>query len=495
MANVVALLKGNSQKSNSTFFNQLVENMPIAVMTCRVSDFKIDYVNPSSRKLLNSIRHVLSINPDDIVGTCVDVFHKEPDHQRQILGNDSNLPYQTNIKLGDEVIELNISALYNKSGVYTHAMLSWALITEKVRKQEHADRLIQMIDNMPINVMTCDIQDDFKINYANKTSIETLKSVESHLPISVSQLVGSSIDVFHKRPQHQRDLLADPSHLPHSATIRVGPEILKLEVSAINDADGKYTGPMLSWSIITDNHMMAENVSGVAHTMSEKANMMDDASNNMVQLAKTAEELAVSVASAAEELNVTVSEISAQVASSSAKAQEATVHAQETDKLVGSLDEAATAIGGVVEVIEDIAEKTNLLALNATIEAARAGTAGKGFAVVASEVKDLANQTTRSTQEIREQISSMQNIVKSTVQAIGQIAVSISELSGAFSSIAAAVEEQSATTATVSRDIGGVQDASLNTGQAAEDVKQVAIDLNKQSEDLRAQIEDYIKSS
>lgn len=493
MSNVLPIL---GKKSNSNHdFNQMVENMPIAVMTCRISDFTIDYMNQKSYELLEGIKDVLAVDPADMVGTTVDVFHKRPEHQRTLLADPSNLPHTASITVGEETLELNISAVYNGKGQYTHAMLSWSVISEKVKKDKETERLMQMIDNMPINVMTCDINDDFKINYVNQTSIDTLTGIEEHLPIKASELLGSSIDVFHKAPEHQRKMLADPSNLPHFANIRVGPEVLKLQVSAINDSDGNYTGPMLSWSIITENVNMAETVSKVVNQMADKANGMDEASVNMVTLAKTAEELAVSVASSAEELTATVQEISGQLSSSTMKSQEAANQARETDKMVGSLDEAATAIGGVVEVIEDIAEKTNLLALNATIEAARAGDAGKGFAVVASEVKDLANQTTKSTQEIREQITSMQDIVKTTVNAIGQIANTIGDLNEAFASIASAVEEQSATTQTVSKDIGGVQDASVNTGKAAEEVKQVAADLNQYSSELDNEINNYLKST
>ena len=142
-------------------------------------------------------------------------------------------------------------------------MLSWSVITDKVAKDKETKRLMQMIDNMPINVMTCDTV-DFKINYVNRTSIDTLTRIEQHLPIRAKDLLGQTVDIFHKKPTHQRQLLADPSRLPHTANIRVGPEVLNLKVSAIRDDDGSYLGPMLTWSIITENVSMAESVSANA---------------------------------------------------------------------------------------------------------------------------------------------------------------------------------------------------------------------------------------
>jgi methyl-accepting chemotaxis protein len=122
-------------------------------------------------------------------------------------------------------------------------------ITAERRSAEQQAQLRQMIDTAPINVMFCDM--DLTIQYANNTSIDTLRKLEKYLPISAEQLVGSSIDIFHKSPMHQRRLLADPKNLPHRAQITLGPETLSLLVTAIRDAAGRYIGPMLTWEVIT----------------------------------------------------------------------------------------------------------------------------------------------------------------------------------------------------------------------------------------------------
>ncbi|NHN88098.1 putative bifunctional diguanylate cyclase/phosphodiesterase [Acetobacter conturbans] len=111
-------------------------------------------------------------------------------------------------------------------------------------------RLLRMIDNMPVAVMTVD-PDSFAITYANETSKNLIRQIEHLLPISADQLVGSSIDVFHRHPTHQRGLISDPANLPHSARIRLGPESLDLTVTAITADDGSFLGPMLTWAIVT----------------------------------------------------------------------------------------------------------------------------------------------------------------------------------------------------------------------------------------------------
>jgi diguanylate cyclase (GGDEF)-like protein len=118
-------------------------------------------------------------------------------------------------------------------------------------------RLLRMIDDMPVAVMTVDPV-TFKIGYVNETSKRTLSRIEDLLPIKANELLGASIDIFHKHPEHQRRLLSDPANLPHSARIKLGPEVLDLKITAVNGSDGSYIGPMLTWSIVT-KEVEAEN--------------------------------------------------------------------------------------------------------------------------------------------------------------------------------------------------------------------------------------------
>src|SRR5262245_3279247 len=104
-----------------------------------------------------------------------------------------------------------------------------------------------MTENSPINIMYCD--KDLTITYMNPKSLETLSRVENYLPVPVSRVVGSSIDIFHKNAAHQRHLLASPQNLPHRALIHVGPERLDLLASAIYDAHGNWVGVMATWDI------------------------------------------------------------------------------------------------------------------------------------------------------------------------------------------------------------------------------------------------------
>jgi methyl-accepting chemotaxis protein len=212
------------------------------------------------------------------------------------------------------------------------------------------------------------------------------------------------------------------------------------------------------------------------------------------------------VAAAAEELTSSIQEIGRQVHRSAEISGNAVNEADDAQEKVSSLAAMVGRIGEVVTLINDIAAQTNLLALNATIEAARAGEAGKGFAVVAGEVKNLANQTAKATDEIGQQIASVQQQTERVVHAISAIVGIITEVGEITSGIASAVEEQSAATqeiarsveqaaagtAEVSINVSGVQDAAGRSGAAADEVQGASHAMSEGAERLKSTIDTFL---
>ena len=168
--------------------------------------------------------------------------------------------------------------------------------------------------------------------------------------------------------------------------------------------------------------------------------------------------------------------------------------------------DAAQKIGDVVRLITDIAGQTNLLALNATIEAARAGEAGKGFAVVASEVKQLAQGTTRATEEISGQIASMQASTEKAVEAIRAISETIAEMDTITTQVAAAAEEQAVATKEIGRAVleaangtqgvnhhaAGLTEGAQQTGAAPSQVRAASTGLARDAEGLRQRVDTFL---
>jgi methyl-accepting chemotaxis protein len=500
---------------------QMVEDMPMGVMQCDPKTLEINYLNKFSKDTLKTLEKFLPVKADQLMGQCIDVFHKNPAHQRKILSDPKNLPHKAQINVGPEILDLLVTPIIDKDGGYIGPMLTWSVVTEKAKADAEAARLAQMVENMPTGVMQCDPK-SFEITYLNKFSRETLKSIEQHLPIKADQMMGQCIDIFHKNPAHQRSLLADPKNLPHKALIGVGPEKLDLLVTAIMDKAGHYIGPMLTWTVVTEQINLATSVKEVVEVVASASTEMESTAQSMSATAEETSRQATAaaagveeattnvqtVASAAEELSSSISEVSRQVAESAGIARSAVEEASRTNAQVEGLVEAAQKIGDVVSLISDIAEQTNLLALNATIEAARAGEAGKGFAVVASEVKSLANQTAKATEEISAQIASIQGATGDAATAIKGIAETVQKVDEIASSIASAVEEQSAATQEIARNaqqaaagttevssnVSGVTQAASETGAASSQVLDAAKGLAKQSTDLSAQIEKFLKS-
>jgi methyl-accepting chemotaxis protein len=159
------------------------------------------------------------------------------------------------------------------------------------------------------------------------------------------------------------------------------------------------------------------------------------------------------VSTASAELTSSVTEVSRSTHEAAAVADEAVATAEHTSEVMTRLGESSAEIGNVVKLITSIAAQTNLLALNATIEAARAGEAGRGFAVVAGEVKELAQETSRATDDISERIQAIQTDTRGAVEAIGRIREVIERIAGYQTTIAGAVEEQSSTAAEMSRSL------------------------------------------
>ncbi len=495
---------------------QILELVPLNVMTCDPKSFVIDFANQSSIDTLNSIAHLLpdGVRGDNIVGQCIDIFHKDPSHQRKMLADTSIFPYQTIIRVGPEMLDLHVEALYSGKNV-KKLLLSWSVCTER-------ERLKIMVDNMPINIMMAD-PETLEITFINKTSVETLRTIEDLLPVKADDMLGTCIDVFHKDPSHQRRILGDANNLPWTAKINVGDNILDLNVAAILDHSGHYIGPMVSWSVITEQETMSKNMLNISEAVSKSAEELQETAQTLsaaaeessvqsTSVAAASEEASTNVqtvAAATEEMTASIKEISEQVNRSNQIASEAVEKVEHTNRTVEQLSEASRQIGDVVSLINDIAEQTNLLALNATIEAARACDAGKGFAVVASEVKNLAAETAKATEEISEQINTMQTTTRSAVDAMGAIKETIEVISNASSSIAAAIEEQTATTteiarnvqeaskatAEVSSNITNVQTAAEQTGKAATDLLNLANGLSEQSSDMNGQVTTFLEGS
>ncbi len=219
----------------------------------------------------------------------------------------------------------------------------------------------------------------------------------------------------------------------------------------------------------------SEELAASSQQMGANSQQASSQANSVSAAAEQVSKNVQTVSAATEEMTVSIKEIAKNATEAAQVADSAAKVAETTNTTVAKLGESSTEIGNVIKVITSIAEQTNLLALNATIEAARAGAAGQGFAVVANEVKELAKETAKATEDIGRKIEAIQGDAKGAVETIGEITGVIKRINDIQNTIASAVEEQTATTNEISRNISegakGSADIAKNIGDVAQAAK------------------------
>ena len=250
----------------------------------------------------------------------------------------------------------------------------------------------------------------------------------------------------------------------------------------------------------------ASQLNATAREMATTAHGSSSQAQELVDAMQSAASSVASAAAASDEFAMSIAEISRQASQSERLARETSTVAAGTDKTISALSDSADEVSQIVELIQSIAGRTNILALNASIEAARGGETGRGFAVVASEVKELASRTSKATDDVTEQIHSIQASTRSGVEELHDIGERVKELETTAIAIATAVDQQSVAgkdlahsidlaargTDAVSANASDLLDQANAVGSAADQLLGSAKGLEEQASLLTDQAKDFV---
>ncbi len=422
--------------------SEMVGNTSMRLLLAN-TDGTITYMNPASEKSLRQLQNFLPRRAEEIVGGSLDLFPAPAERPWKLLASPDSLPRREQVTLGPEVLDFNISALSDSSGRYIGPLITWDVITDRVRSEEREQEM-------------------------QKQMVSAKEALETK--------VGLLSDVFGA---------ASKGDLSQTVAVEGNDE---MAVLARNPR-----------RMLSDLREVIRQISEAADQQNDGARMIAESANSLSDGAQSQAASVEQMTAAVEQLASSIAVISKSAVESRAQASRTTQLAQAGSQAVhDAIDSMRTIrrsseqINDIIQVISEIAAQTNLLALNAAIEAARAGEHGLGFAVVADEVRKLAERASEAAKEITQLINESTQRVEEGAdlsekvgQSLAAIVSAVESTASGIASIAASSESQSANAGEVKLAIRSVSQTTESNAAAAEEMAASAEELGAQAQGLR----------
>lgn len=529
-------------------------------------EMRIVYANQSAIDMLKARSDVLnrevpSLNPDTLIGTCVDDFHKDPRHQRGMISSLKDV-YKTQIEVSELTFSLIATPMFNEQGERLGTVVEWQDMTDILAKQAEEkaandanSRVLQALDSTKSNVMVADA--DNTIIYMNKTVQEMFKKAESDIKavlpnFNATNLIGQNMDIFHKNPAHQKQVVGGLSSTTESEA-KCGKLTFRITASPLKTDQGERLGTVVEWVDRTQEiavehevqtliqgavdgdltqrislddkqgffaslgtgmnsliDLIAEMIDNIKTSADLVANGAEEISSGNTNLSQRTEEQASSLeetASSMEQMTSTVqqnAENSRDADKLALAAREKAVHGgQVVSNAITAMEEinaASKRIADIIGVIDEIAFQTNLLALNASVEAARAGEQGRGFSVVASEVRNLAGRSATAAKEIKlliqdsvSKVGEGSKLVNESGKTLQEIIAEVQKVTNVVGEISAASAEQATGIEEVNKAITQMDEMTQQNAALVEEAAAASEIMGEQAADLKRQV-NYFKT-